>query len=137
MTACNPTQRGWRTRFRPAPLGGTFLVEGSVEARFPVWRELVGAVFVDGGLVQGGALWRFPPAGPHNPRIRARYKSPVGPIRADIGFNPGTTESLPVIPKTSSMVRTSLVTLQIHESIHRAAASSAAWSCILSIGEAF
>jgi outer membrane protein assembly factor BamA len=37
--------------FRPRPLGGTSVLEGSVEFRFPLFREFRGAVFVDGAVV--------------------------------------------------------------------------------------
>ncbi len=68
-----------------APLGGTSLLEASLEWRFPVWRELGGVVFVDAGQV---ALepwtWRlhdvFYSAG-----VGLRYRTPVGPLRLDFG----------------------------------------------------
>ncbi|HEY8853631.1 MAG TPA: BamA/TamA family outer membrane protein, partial [Gemmatimonadaceae bacterium] len=99
VTACDPNAGNLKDRdFEPRPLGGNFVVEGSVEARFPVWQQLIGAVFVDGGMVSqrtNPALARKKTA--VTPGFGFRYKSPVGPIRADIGFNPGSTESLPVV----------------------------------------
>jgi outer membrane protein assembly factor BamA len=46
------------------------------------------------------------------PGFGMRYRSPVGPIRADIGFNPGTTESLPVVTENIVNGQKTLVTLQ-------------------------
>jgi hypothetical protein len=89
------------------------VVEGSIEARFPLWRDLMGAGFVDAGMVRQKT-------DPTLPRRRAaitpgfgvRYHSPVGPIRADIGINPGGTESLPVVTENVVNGQKTLVTLQ-------------------------
>ena len=114
VTACDPSAGGLLDRdFQPRPLGGNFVVEGSVEARFPLWRDLMGAGFVDAGMVRQKT-------DPTLPRRRAaitpgfgvRYHSPVGPIRADIGVNPGGTESLPVVTENVVNGQKTLVTLQ-------------------------
>ena len=114
VTLCNPEAGGLKDRdFEPRPLGGNFLVEGSIEARFPVWRDLSGAAFVDAGMVTQRTT-------PDLPRRKAaitpgfgfRYKSPVGPIRADIGLNPGRSESLPVITENIVNGQRTLVRLQ-------------------------
>ena len=68
------------------PLGGNAVVIMNAELRVPVWREFGAAFFVDGGNVFDrvtnmdfgelrGALG-----------IGLRYRSPVGPIRIDVGF---------------------------------------------------
>jgi outer membrane protein assembly complex protein YaeT len=114
VTACDPNATGLKDRdFEPRPLGGNFVAEASVEARFPVWQQVMGAVFVDGGMVSQ----RTNPALPRRraaitPGFGVRYRSPVGPIRADIGFNPGTTESLPVVTENIVNGQKTLVTLQ-------------------------
>ena len=114
VTACDPNATGLKDRdFEPRPLGGNFAAEASVEARFPVWQQVMGAVFVDGGMVSQ----RTNPALPRRraaitPGFGVRYRSPVGPIRADIGFNPGTTESLPVVTENIVNGQKTLVTLQ-------------------------
>jgi len=114
VTACNPNATGLKDRdFEPRPLGGNFVAEGSVEARFPVWQDLLGAAFVDAGMVSQ----RTNPALPKRraaitPGFGVRYRSPVGPIRADIGFNPGTSESLPVVTESIVNGQKTLVTLQ-------------------------
>lgn len=84
--------------FTPRPLGGRALIEGSVEFRFPVWRNLWGATFVDGALLGQGSLESATHgAGAITPGIGVRYMSPVGPIRVDLGLNPTLPEDLPVV----------------------------------------
>jgi outer membrane protein insertion porin family/translocation and assembly module TamA len=139
VTACNPHAGTMADRdFDPRPLGGTFLVEGSIEARFPVWRELIGAVFIDGGLVQRRRIGDLPTRrAAITPGFGVRYKSPVGPIRADIGFNPGTTESLPVVTESVVNGQTTLVTLQQPRIYSPARGILSRMVLHLSIGEAF
>jgi outer membrane protein insertion porin family/translocation and assembly module TamA len=114
VTLCNPNAVSLKDRdFEPRPLGGNFVAEGSIEGRFPVWRDLFGALFVDGGMVSQ----RTNPALPRRragitPGFGVRYRSPVGPIRADIGLNPGSTESLPVVTENIVNGQRTLVTLQ-------------------------
>jgi len=84
--------------FTPRPLGGRALIEGSVEFRFPIWRQLFGATFVDGALLGQGSLQSATKgAGAITPGVGVRYISPVGPIRVDLGLNPTLPEDLPVI----------------------------------------
>jgi outer membrane protein assembly complex protein YaeT len=86
--------RGWG-RFEVSPLsegglpiGGTRFVNGSVELRAPIWGQLSGVVFVDGGRVWADPArvigedigWRYD-AGPG-----LRYLTPIGPIRVDVGY---------------------------------------------------
>ena len=85
-------------RFEPRPTGGTLLLEGSVELRFPIWGPLRGVAFIDAGQVwsdvdiealdTGMLAW--------TPGLGVRYYSPIGPIRVDIGYNPTGAEVLPV-----------------------------------------
>ena len=83
--------------FSPRPLGGTSVVEASVEYRFPIWRALSGAAFVDGALVGEASLREIAKGtGAITPGAGIRYKSPVGPIRVDVGFNPSRAEELTV-----------------------------------------
>ncbi len=88
------TLRGWG-RFEMAPLddeglpiGGTKFTNFSAELRAPIWRQLSGVVFVDGGVVwadrssqvQNDTGWRYD-VGPG-----LRYQTPIGPIRVDFGY---------------------------------------------------
>ncbi|HYY04968.1 MAG TPA: BamA/TamA family outer membrane protein [Candidatus Limnocylindria bacterium] len=68
------------------PIGGRSLVEGSAELRHPVTERLGAAVFADAGQVSLASFdfpfddlrWGF--------GLGLRYKSPVGPLRVDLGF---------------------------------------------------
>jgi outer membrane protein insertion porin family/translocation and assembly module TamA len=141
VTQCNPNLATFKDRdFDPRPLGGNFVAEGSLEGRFPVWRDLIGAIFVDAGIVRQKT-------NPSLPRQRAaitpgfglRYHSPVGPIRADIGLNPGSTESLPVVTENIVNGQKTLVTLQQHRTYSPTKGGGALNRVVLhlSIGEAF
>jgi len=114
ITKCNPNAPKLATRdFDPRPLGGNLVLEGSVEARFPLWRALSGAAFIDAGVVTQKINRDLPRRrGAITPGIGVRYLSPVGPIRADIGLNPGTTEYLPVVTETIVNGGKKLVTLE-------------------------
>jgi outer membrane protein assembly complex protein YaeT len=65
-------------------IGGASLLLGSLEWRFPVWRELRGATFVDAGQLSKDSFdWK-----PENLRTSVgaglRYSTPLGPVRVDI-----------------------------------------------------
>ena len=84
--------------FEPRPVGGSTLLEGSVEYRFGVWRSLDMAVFVDGAVVGEGdvsTLTRGTSA--ITPGFGFRYTTPVGPIRVDLGIKPRLAENLPIV----------------------------------------
>jgi outer membrane protein insertion porin family len=140
VTACNPNAGNLKDRdFEPRPLGGNFVAEGSIEARFPVWQQLIGAAFVDAGMVSQ----KTNPALPKRraaltPGFGVRYRSPVGPIRADIGISPGTSESLPVVTESIVNGQRTLVTLQ-QRRIYAPTQGSILKRMVLhlSIGEAF
>jgi outer membrane protein assembly complex protein YaeT len=84
--------RGWG-RFDVSPLsgsgvpiGGQTILNFSTELRVPIWKNLGGVVFVDGGDVWQNP-WDFNfgdlryDAGPG-----LRYNTPIGPIRVDLGY---------------------------------------------------
>jgi outer membrane protein assembly factor BamA len=68
------------------PLGGLSLVEGSLELRRPIWKQLKGALFMDFGQVSRRSFDL--PFGDlkFSPGFGLGYVTPVGPIRLDIGF---------------------------------------------------
>jgi outer membrane protein insertion porin family/translocation and assembly module TamA len=84
--------RGWG-RFDVAPLSGSGLPIGglsfasfSTELRAPIWSQLSGVLFLDGGNVWMSP-WDINPNDLHydvGPGLR--YKTPIGPIRLDIGY---------------------------------------------------
>ncbi len=141
VTTCDPNGGNLKDRdFEPRPLGGNFVLEGSVEARFPVWRELFGAVFVDAGMLRQSTNSALPERrAAITPGFGFRYRSPVGPIRADIGLNPGTTESLPVVTESIVNGQKTLVTLQQRRTYSPAKGGGILSRVVLhlSIGEAF
>lgn len=68
------------------PLGGLSLLEGSLELRRPIWKELGGAVFLDFGQVSKRSFdlpadnLRF------SSGFGLSYATPIGPLRLDVGF---------------------------------------------------
>ena len=84
--------------FRPRPLGGNTLFEASVEYRFPITSTFTAAAFLDAGMLRGQRL-NFPPGTrtAFTPGAGLRYRSPIGPVRVDLGFRPSITEELPVV----------------------------------------
>jgi hypothetical protein len=84
--------------FIPRPIGGTSVLEGNVEYRFPAPWGLTGVVFVDAATVGEGirGLWSGGTAAV-TPGVGARTRTPIGPVRVDIGFRPRLVEDLPVV----------------------------------------
>ena len=114
ITACPLDDPELRDKdFQVRPLGGTSLVEGSVEMRIPIWRALVGAVFVDAALLGSTGVPSLNSyTGAVTPGFGFRYESPVGPIRVDLGFRPKLQQSLVVITQeTDSTGKSRLVPL--------------------------
>jgi outer membrane protein assembly complex protein YaeT len=68
------------------PLGGLSLLEGSLELRRPVWRELGGALFVDFGEVSLRSFDIPINDVQFSTGFGLSYTTPVGPLRLDIGF---------------------------------------------------
>ena len=92
------------SQFTPRPVGGTSLLEGSVEFRVPFGARLGWAAFIDGAIVGGSELHSLSDitklvrgAGAITPGVGIRYRSPVGPVRVDLGYNPRTIENLDVV----------------------------------------
>lgn len=114
ITACPLDDPELRDQdFQVRPLGGTSLVEGSVEMRIPIWRALVGAVFVDAALLGSTGVPSLSSyTGAVTPGFGVRYESPVGPIRVDLGFRPKLQQSLVVITQdTDATGKSRLVSL--------------------------
>jgi outer membrane protein insertion porin family/translocation and assembly module TamA len=149
--------RGKDDYFTPRPLGGTSLVEGSVEYRFPLpfVSGLRGAVFLDGAavgervfdpltngvqktladLVRGTAAV--------TPGFGVRYYSAVGPIRVDLGINPSRSENLAVVTEIQRNGRSEIVPLETTKRYSPTGSSSGLRAILnrlilhLSIGEAY
>jgi outer membrane protein assembly factor BamA len=70
------------------PIGGEYYTVFNLEYTFPIYGELLGAVFVDAGNL-------LPDAGApslddmrYGIGVGLRYNLPIGPMRLDYGFNP-------------------------------------------------
>ncbi len=71
---------------RGDPIGGLSLIEGSIELRHPITETISGAIFFDAGQVSPN---RFdPPVDDlrYGMGFGVAYKTPVGPLRLDLGF---------------------------------------------------
>ncbi len=143
IMTCDPNVDGLdRLDFETRPLGGNFVVELSAELRFPLWKQLFGAGFIDAGYVSQKTNPELPKSkAAITPGIGVRYRSPVGPIRVDIGINPGLAETLPVLTDMIVAGEKTLVTL--NEPRRFKPVGQGVWGVLdrmvlhLSIGEAF
>ena len=143
-------------QFTPRPLGGTSIIEGSVEYRFPLpfFSSLGGAVFVDGAAVGERVL--DPLAGLSSlanlvrgkaaitPGFGVRYYSPVGPIRIDVGINTSQSEQLAVVTELVKNGKRELVPLETPRRYSATGSQTNAWRNALnrlvlhlSIGQAY
>ncbi len=113
-------------KFTPRALGGTSLLEGSIEYRFPLpfLTNLGGAVFVDGAAVGERVLDPLGAGvrtlanlvrgtGAITPGFGVRYLSSVGPIRIDAGFNPSRAEDLAVVTEIIRNGKREIIPLDI------------------------
>ena len=97
--------------FTPRPIGGSAVAEANLEYRFPIWGQLLGAAFVDGAILtstDNGLLTLKDNFMAVTPGFGIRYRSPVGPIRVDLGWKPeirgpgGSGEGLPVLTEVTT-----------------------------------
>lgn len=81
-----PNPPGQKKNF--VPQGGKSMLNGNLEIRFPVYKELWAAVFQDFGFLHGGNnLADLVKAGLlAGTGFGLRYNTPIGPLRFDIGF---------------------------------------------------
>jgi outer membrane protein assembly factor BamA len=139
VTACDPNSAKLANRdFEPKPLGGNVVVEGSVELRFPVWKDLSGAAFVDAGYVAQRLNARLPKSkAAITPGVGVRYLTRVGPVRVDLAMSPNKGEFLPVV--TEQVVNGEVRLVNVKEDRRYAPAKGLLnrLQLHLSIGEAF
>ena len=144
-------------QFTPRPLGGTSILEGSVEYRFPLpfFSSLGGAVFVDGAAVGervldplGGGLSSLANLvhgkAAITPGFGVRYYSSVGPIRVDLGINTSQSEELAVVTELVKNGKRELVPLDVPKRYSATGSETSAWRNALnrlvlhlSIGQAY
>ena len=80
------------------PIGGSSVIEGSVELRLPVLKALGAVVFVDGAYVGTSGLSSIGHGkGAITPGAGFRFRSPLGVLRMDFGLRPTGAELLPVV----------------------------------------
>jgi outer membrane protein insertion porin family/translocation and assembly module TamA len=92
--------RGWG-RFEVSPLtenglpvGGFTSLEGTIEVRVPVTTTIGGVVFLDGGNVWPGTYDFDFGEMKYDIGAGVRYRTPVGPIRVDLGYQLTPIEAL-------------------------------------------
>ena len=143
-------------QFTPRPLGGTSIIEGSVEYRFPLpyFSSLGGAVFVDAAAVGERVLDPLSGLsslanlvrgkGAITPGFGIRYYSPVGPIRIDVGINTSQSEDLAVVTELVKNGKRVIVPLDLPRHFSATGSETSAWRNALnrmvlhlSIGQAF
>ena len=69
------------------PKGGNAVVILNAEARVPIWRDVGAALFVDGGNVFNRVTEFDFTELRGSTGFGVRYRSPIGPVRLDLGFN--------------------------------------------------
>lgn len=84
-------------RFLPRPTGGTRLLEGNLELRFPLGRRLHAAAFTDFGQAWGAQESVSLESVELTPGLGVRYMSPIGPLRLDIAYRFRGGEDLAVV----------------------------------------
>jgi outer membrane protein insertion porin family len=95
--ACDPSAVPNDQLF-PRPIGGSSVIEGSVEVRVPLMKALSGIAFADGAYIGTGGLGTAARGkGAVTPGAGFRYRSPLGVLRLDFGLRPVGAESLPVV----------------------------------------
>ncbi len=70
------------------PIGGEFFTVFNVEYTFPLYGELLGAVFVDSGNLLPDARSPGLDDMRYGVGVGLRYNLPIGPVRLDYGVNP-------------------------------------------------
>ncbi len=75
------------------PKGGNAVVILNAELRLPVWREIGMALFVDGGNVFNRVTELDFGELRGSAGFGVRYRSPIGPVRLDLGFKMDRRES--------------------------------------------
>jgi outer membrane protein assembly complex protein YaeT len=68
------------------PIGGDTLLEGSLEIRYPIWRDFGGVAFVDFGNVYEKPFSMDLGDIRYTSGLGVRYQTPIGPIRMDLGY---------------------------------------------------
>lgn len=78
------------------PIGGQSAFNASVEARFPIYKDLSGVTFLDTGLLDKDPFRLNISDMLYTCGVGLRYDTVIGPIRADVGYklNPPTGKDI-------------------------------------------
>ncbi|MEE9208203.1 MAG: BamA/TamA family outer membrane protein [Gemmatimonadota bacterium] len=82
-------------QFDERPVGGNSVVEGNLELRWQVSRKWTLVGFLDAGQVWEDLSTVTAPVA--TPGIGFRFRSPVGSLRLDLGYNPSGVSRKPVV----------------------------------------
>lgn len=83
------------SQFDERPAGGNAVLEGSVELRSDLNSRLTLVGFLDAGQVWQSLSDRT--ALVFTPGVGVRFRSPIGPLRLDFGYNPASLPDKPVV----------------------------------------
>jgi outer membrane protein insertion porin family/translocation and assembly module TamA len=83
------------TAFDERPAGGNAVLEGSLELRSPLGDRWTFVTFVDAGQVWASLGDRTPIV--LTPGVGVRFRSPIGPLRIDLGYDPSSPSEKPVV----------------------------------------
>jgi outer membrane protein assembly factor BamA len=83
--------------FVPRPTGGTRVLEGNLEVRFPLGGRFEGVTFTDFGQAWGQSQAISLRELELTPGVGVRFLSPVGPIRVDLAYRFRGAEALQVV----------------------------------------
>lgn len=83
------------TAFDERPAGGNAVVEGSLEIRAPLSGRWSVVGFVDAGQVWATLSNRTDII--FTPGVGVRFRSPIGPLRFDLGYDPSSPSGKPVV----------------------------------------
>lgn len=81
--------------FDERPAGGNAVIEGGVELRSRLSPQWTFVVFVDAGQVWRGLRDRSDVI--VTPGVGVRFRSPIGPLRLDFGYDPSNPPDKPVV----------------------------------------
>jgi len=84
-------------RLFPRAVGGTRVLEGSIEVRFPLSSSFQGVGFTDFGQVWGGDVSASLGSMEVTPGMGVRLMSPIGPIRFDVAYRFVGGQMLPML----------------------------------------
>ena len=68
------------------PIGGSIMLNGSTELSHPLYKQVLGALFIDSGNVYDDESDFDPLNLRYSAGVGLRFETPIGPIKLDFGF---------------------------------------------------